>query len=418
MKIFLDKNVYDAALERINFLFDEFPNIVVGLSGGKDSTVVYHLAMQVARERGRLPLPVFFLDQEAEWTSTIEIVRQIMYDPDVKPLWFQMPIYIENATSLDTKYLKCWDPENEAEWLREKEEISIKENVFGTPWFLYLFKPIFQQLYPDQRVAVLSGVRCEESPGRLMGLTGSATYKWITWAAHLTTGQITFYPLYDWSYRDIWAAIHKNKWPYNRLYDLEYQYGTPVQNMRVSNLHHETAVRDLFMLQELDPELYNKLCRRLPGADTAGKMGKDFFVKKLPYMFKDWCEYRDFLIEKLVSSDPEWKKKLLARVAEWDKMFDGSEHKQKAAKIIVSSICSNDFNGAKIDNFRASFVNLYKRHQLDDIPWENNEFHRATNPVIFDLLKKRCERLVSKMYTYKQFRYRIDGDTAYREALR
>jgi len=87
MKILSSKNVYAAAIDRINYLYNEFPNIVVGMSGGKDSTTVFELTMRVARERGRLPLTVFFLDQEAEWTATIDYVRRIMHHPDVRPLW-------------------------------------------------------------------------------------------------------------------------------------------------------------------------------------------------------------------------------------------------------------------------------------------------------------------------------------------
>ena len=88
MKIYSNVNVYDAALKRMNWLFDEFPNVVVGFSGGKDSTVVYNLALQVAREKNRLPLRVLFLDQEAEWQSTIDTVRLVMENPDVEPLWY------------------------------------------------------------------------------------------------------------------------------------------------------------------------------------------------------------------------------------------------------------------------------------------------------------------------------------------
>lgn len=40
MKILSNKNVFDAALERINYLFDEFPNVVAGISGGKDSSLL------------------------------------------------------------------------------------------------------------------------------------------------------------------------------------------------------------------------------------------------------------------------------------------------------------------------------------------------------------------------------------------
>jgi len=39
---------------------------------------------------------------------------------------------------------------------------------------------------------------------------------------------------------------------------------------------------------------------RISGIDTAGKMSYDnFYVRKLPFMFSSWIEYRDFLIEKL-----------------------------------------------------------------------------------------------------------------------
>ncbi len=34
MKILSDKNVFDAALDRIRYLFDEFPNVVACISGG------------------------------------------------------------------------------------------------------------------------------------------------------------------------------------------------------------------------------------------------------------------------------------------------------------------------------------------------------------------------------------------------
>lgn len=39
MKKYLEKNVYEATMERIKFIFDEFDNVLVSFSGGKDSTV-------------------------------------------------------------------------------------------------------------------------------------------------------------------------------------------------------------------------------------------------------------------------------------------------------------------------------------------------------------------------------------------
>jgi len=153
MKILGKKNVFDAALDRIRYLFDEFPVVVSGVSGGKDSTVVFELTMRVARERGRLPLTVFWLDQEAEWTSTVDTVRRLMYLPDVKPMWMQMPMHMDNAASFETKFLQCWDPAAEADWCHEKDPISIKENTYGTDRFKKLFPAIFEKEFRGQKVA-------------------------------------------------------------------------------------------------------------------------------------------------------------------------------------------------------------------------------------------------------------------------
>lgn len=73
-RVYRDQNVYEAALDRMRWLFDEFEDVVVTISGGKDSTVIFNLALMVAREKNRLPLRVFFLDQEAEWNVVIEHV--------------------------------------------------------------------------------------------------------------------------------------------------------------------------------------------------------------------------------------------------------------------------------------------------------------------------------------------------------
>ena len=64
--IYLQNNVFDEALERLRMIFDGHDDVIVSMSGGKDSTVLFRMALMVAQERGRLPLKVFWLDQEGQ----------------------------------------------------------------------------------------------------------------------------------------------------------------------------------------------------------------------------------------------------------------------------------------------------------------------------------------------------------------
>ena len=352
MKIYSNKNVMDAALERISWLFDEFPNVVCGVSGGKDSTVVFNLCMQVAREKGRLPLKVMFLDQEAEWQATVDTVAEIMETPGVEPMWFQVPVRLFNATSTVDHWLYCWDPAAKDRWMHEQKPYAYTVNRYGTDRFAKMFPAIVYVEFANTPTCYISGVRAEESRSRHMGLTGSVVYKHATWGQTLNKRRrhYTFYPIYDWSFTDVWVAIQKNGWPYNRIYDAMYQYGVPAPNMRVSNLHHETAVTSLFNLQEIEPETYVKLTQRISGIDMAGKMGKDdYFARELPFMFASWKEYRDYLLGALIEK-PEWQEGFRKKFAEHDSLY-GSVVEEDMCRAHIQSILTNDWEMVKLEGW-------------------------------------------------------------------
>ena len=107
---FLDYDVAKAAEKRISYIFDEFENICVSVSGGKDSTVLAYMALKEANKRGRR-IGVFFLDEEVVYESTINQIRYIMnlFPENTIKLWYQIEFNLTNATSMHETQLKCWE---------------------------------------------------------------------------------------------------------------------------------------------------------------------------------------------------------------------------------------------------------------------------------------------------------------------
>lgn len=354
MKIYLKDNVLDMALKRIEYIFDEFDEVCVCMSGGKDSTVCYNLALAVAKKKNRLPLNVMFIDQEVEWEHTIKYVRKIMYNKDVKPYWFQMPIRIFNATNHEKEWLSCWG-EGE-KWVREKDPIAIKENTFGTETSLFngQFDAICDGIFGDKKVAMIGGVRGEETPKRVLATTSSLCYKNVTWGKKLKSKckgeHITFYPIYDWSYTDVWKFIFTNKLEYNKIYDFMYSRNVPIAKMRVSNLNHETALASLAYVQELEPDNWNKITERLAGVNTTKHCSiEDCIPTECPKMFSGWLEYINYLIDNIVL--PEHREVYKNKFAKLNYQFDGTSVYEDLLKAEVRCVILNDRYFTTLENF-------------------------------------------------------------------
>jgi len=64
-------NVYEAAKQRIHKLYDTGRHISVGFSGGKDSTVLLEVTLEVAKERGISKSPFF------SWIRRLNILKPL-----------------------------------------------------------------------------------------------------------------------------------------------------------------------------------------------------------------------------------------------------------------------------------------------------------------------------------------------------
>ena len=96
---YFPQNVFEKALDRIRWIYDEFENPCVGISSGEDSTVVLNLAAMAAKEKGRLPVTAIFVGFfEVEWESNLKYLRWLKEreDEDIDLKWIQMSIALNN----------------------------------------------------------------------------------------------------------------------------------------------------------------------------------------------------------------------------------------------------------------------------------------------------------------------------------
>ena len=88
----IDENVYEAALRRIEDLYNRVDEVVVSFSGGKDSTCVMMVTLEVAKKLGRLPLKVLFFDEEIVDPDTIEYIERVRLRDEIDLYWFCVPV--------------------------------------------------------------------------------------------------------------------------------------------------------------------------------------------------------------------------------------------------------------------------------------------------------------------------------------
>lgn len=353
-QVYINKTVLDAARERISFIFDEFENIIVSVSGGKDSTVLAHLALTEAHKRKR-KIGVFFLDEEVVYDSTVKQVEYIMnmYPENTNQLWLQLEFNLTNAVSLDEPQLISWEKGKHKIWMRskkadsiqnppwdrEKQTIRDKNKGFG----FYDALENFQNSRKD--TAFLVGLRATESPNRWRAVSKNPGYKDVYWCTKMKHGNVSMYPIYDWNFHDVWKYIYDEGLKYSKIYDYMYKKGMGIQEIRVSSLIHEKSFKALVELPEFEPKTYNRLLKRIKGIQIGSLYGKDnkmLRVRKLPKNFKNWMEYRDFLLKTYPNKDKKWI---------FEKRFARHLNNNYVARQQCRQLVLNDYeNNLPIDN--------------------------------------------------------------------
>lgn len=315
MQKYLEETVLHAAKRRISRVFDEFENIIVSISGGKDSTCLCHLALEEAHRRNR-KIGIFFLDEEVVYQSTIDQIRYLMTlrPENTRKIWFQFEFNLTNSSSIEDSQLKCWEAGKHKIWMRHKEPDAIlappwdrsKETVRDKVKGFGFYDVLENFENTRERTAFLVGIRAIESPNRWRSVARNKCYKDIYWGTARKNGNYSFYPIYDWNFSDVWKYIAENKVRYSKIYDYQFMKGFSTNDIRVSSLIHEKSFRAIVDLPSFEPKTYDRLCKRIGGIRFAQDYGKNKKVMKcqvLPKAFKNWMDYRDFLLENYQDKD-------------------------------------------------------------------------------------------------------------------
>lgn len=84
------QNVYDALQDRLKYIFEEFDNIFVSFSGGKDSGLLLNLTLDFQKKYyPDKKIGVFHQDFEAQYTVTTEYVERTFnrIKDETEPYW-------------------------------------------------------------------------------------------------------------------------------------------------------------------------------------------------------------------------------------------------------------------------------------------------------------------------------------------
>jgi len=295
----LSENVFEMAKARVRHAIETADDFVVMFSGGKDSTAVLNVTLEVAREMKRGPVKVFFGDEEAISPDTVDYVRRVYNRPDVEMFWCCVPTKHRNACSRRLPWWYAWAPEDEDKWCRPLPPESMNHNHFpDVPRTAY--NDQLGYYFPAEKhgtISILFGRRTQESLIRYRMITAKRGFEAFIRADNTWKHIYRCDPIYDWKTEDVWIGPLEHGWDYNRTYDLFHRVGVPVVNQRVTPPFGEEPSANLWFWKKLYPDLWDKMQSRVPGADCAARYSNSALYAKrdrscvMPREGETWRDY-------------------------------------------------------------------------------------------------------------------------------
>ncbi|MBP3388979.1 MAG: DUF3440 domain-containing protein [Clostridia bacterium] len=437
-KQYTGQNVYDALQQRLTFLFEEFDNIFVSFSGGKDSGLLLNLVLDFQKKHyPHKKIGVFHQDFEAQYTVTTEYVERTFerIQDQVEPYWVCLPMATRTAMSNYEMFWYPWDDTKEEAWVRPMPSHPYVINLQNNPITTYHYRMHQEDLakqfgrwyrlsHGNKKTVCLLGMRADESLQRYSGFVNKRYgYKeecWITrqfkdvWAAS---------PLYDWSVSDVWHANSVFGYDYNRLYDLYFMAGLRPDQMRVASPFNDYAKDSLNLYRVLDPEIWSRLVGRVRGANFGAIYGR---TKAMGYRNltlpegHTWESYTRFLLDTLPPRlCNAYIQKFKTSIEFWHKTGGGLE--EEAIQELIDHGYRIHRNGVSnytvMKNSRVIFLDKIPDHTDDirstkDIPsWKRMCYCILKNDHICRFMGFGLTREQQKRVNMLKYKYSKVGDS-------
>ncbi len=354
-KRYLGYHVLMAAEKRIALIFDSFSRIYLSFSGGKDSTVMFHLCAEEARRRGR-KFGLLFIDWECQYQLTIDHITEMvnMYSDCIELYWCCIPMKTVNAVSVFEPEWVAWDPDKE--WIRDKPEIAIKDSSFF-PFYQSLmtfeeFVCEFARWYAgDELTACLVGIRSDESLYRWMTLKANKEKKMFMdqhWTTGIGPNIYNAYPIYDWKVNDIWTYCGRFGKCYNPLYDRFYQAGISLAKMRICEPFGNEQRQALNLFQVIEPQTWSRMVARVNGANFGATYARERGIVLGNYHINkpeqhSWESFTKLLLDSMPQKTAEHYRNKIAVYMRWwmtkgglEGVFPDEQYKDTGARDVPS----------------------------------------------------------------------------------
>lgn len=305
--IFLDKNVYQAAKDRMRWLLINYDEVWVSFSGGKDSLCVLHLLRETMDDMGMQSLrtKAFFRDEEVIPDDVIRFVQGYCEDPDL-------------TARFDVRYFACpmashifmlgehwpyvqWDEARRGNWMREKPPYAITSiHPDNVPLDQHVMNGLtFKTLGVKGKIAVVNGIRADESLTRFRSsLRKKGEFNWVLGASGNDKNIHFVRPIFDWGTADLFKYFKQRGVTYPSIYDMQMYSG---ETLRVATPLHDRAYMSLVKLRETYPTFYEQILSIWPEVATHERYYKavDAFqvIEDYPHTWQGILQYIEEKIE-------------------------------------------------------------------------------------------------------------------------